>query len=148
MVLQAGSSRQARGNSQATNGIIWPFRPEWACHSGSHQSRCAGTDSVPDQPQVSPGPPRPLCDIPLGCGLFTRPWTVPRSSLRTLRRVTAFRRPLRRVLLVALFPRSRGPVVGAPGSCWWLRGVVLRWYGPVPSASRLSTTCLAAFPCA
>ena len=34
--------------------------------------------------------PPPLCDIPSGCCSFTGPWTVTRSSLRMLRRVTAF----------------------------------------------------------
>ena len=45
------------------------------------------------------------------------PWTVTRSSLRMLRRVAAFCRPLRPVLLLVAFPRSRGPVVGVPGLC-------------------------------
>ena len=39
--------------------------------------------------------PPPLCDLPLGRGFFTGPWTVTRSSLRMLRRVAAFCRPLR-----------------------------------------------------
>ena len=37
----------------------------------------------------------PPCDIPSGCCFFTGPWTVTRSSLRMLRRVAAFCRPLR-----------------------------------------------------
>ena len=49
----------------------------------------------------------PLCDIPLGC-FFTGPWTVTRSSLRMLRRVAAFCRPLRPVFLLG----SWSPVVG------------------------------------
>ena len=53
----------------------------------------------------------PLCDIPSGCCSFTGPWTVTRSSLRMLRRVATFCRPLRPVL----FPRSRSPVVGVLG---------------------------------
>ena len=63
------------------------------------------------------GSPRstPLCDIPSGCRSFTGPWTVTRSSLRMLRRVAAFCRPLRLVLLLVLFPRSRSPVVGVLG---------------------------------
>ena len=60
----------------------------------------------------------PLCDNPLGCCFFTEPWTVIRSSLRMLRRVTAFCQPLRPVLLLVSFPRSRSPVVGMPGLCW------------------------------
>ena len=59
----------------------------------------------------------PLCDIPSGCCSFTGPWTVARSSLRMLRRVAAFCRPLRPVLLLVSFPRSRSPVVGVLGLC-------------------------------
>ena len=58
-----------------------------------------------------------LCDIPSGCCFFTGPWTVTRSSLRMLRRVAAFCRPLRPVLLLVSFPRSRSPVVGVLGLC-------------------------------
>ena len=65
----------------------------------------------------------PPCDIPLGCCSFTGPWTVTRSSLRMLRRVAAFCRPLRPVLLLVSFPRSRSPVVGVLGLCWMWRGV-------------------------
>ena len=54
----------------------------------------------------------PLCDIPAGCCFFTGPWTVTRSSLRMLRRVAAVCRPVRPVLLLVLFLRSRSPVVG------------------------------------
>ena len=57
----------------------------------------------------------PLCDIPSGCCFFTGPWTVTRSSLRMLRRVAAFCRPLRPVLLLVSFPRLRSPVVGVLG---------------------------------
>ena len=57
-------------------------------------------------------PPR---DIPSGCCFCTGPWTVTRSSLRMLRRVAAFCRPLRPVLLLVSFPPSRSPVVGVPG---------------------------------
>ena len=59
----------------------------------------------------------PLCDIPSGCCSFTGPWTVTRSSLRMLRRVATFCRPLRPVLLLVSFPRSRSPVVGVLGLC-------------------------------
>ena len=59
----------------------------------------------------------PLCDIPSGCCSFTGPWTVTRSSLRMLRQVAAFCRPLRPVLLLVSFPRSRSPVVGVLGLC-------------------------------
>ena len=60
---------------------------------------------------------RPPCDIPSGCCSFTGPLTVTRSSLRMLRRVAAFCRPLRPVLLLVSFPRSRSPVVGVLGLC-------------------------------
>ena len=59
----------------------------------------------------------PLCDIPSGCCSFTGPWTVTRSSLRMLRRVAAFCRPLRPVLLLVLFPCSWSPVLGVLGLC-------------------------------
>ena len=65
----------------------------------------------------------PLCDIPSGCCSFTGPWTVTRSSLRMLRWIAAFCRPLRPVLLLVSFPRSRSPVVGVPGLCWRWRDV-------------------------
>ena len=60
-----------------------------------------------------PPPPSlyPLCDIPSRCCSFTGPWTVTRSSLRMLRRVATFCPPLRPVLLLVSFPRSRSPVV-------------------------------------
>ena len=61
--------------------------------------------------------PDPLCDSPSGCCSFTGPWTVTRSSLRMLRRVAAFCRPLQPVLLLVSFPRSRSPVVGLLGLC-------------------------------
>ena len=60
----------------------------------------------------------PLCDIPSGCCFFMGPWTVTRSSLRMLRRVCAFCRPLWPVLLLVSFSHSRSPVVGV---------LVLRW---------------------
>ena len=62
-------------------------------------------------------PPPPPCDSPSGCCSFTGPWTVTRSSLRMLRRVAAFCRPLRPVLPLVSFPRSRSPVVDVPGLC-------------------------------
>ena len=51
----------------------------------------------------------PLCDIPLGRCFFTGPWTVTRSSLRMLRRVAAFCRPLRPVLLPVSSPPPPPP---------------------------------------
>ena len=41
-----------------------------------------------------------------------------------LRRVAAFCRPLRPVLLLVSFPRSRSPVVGVLGLCWMWRDVL------------------------
>ena len=67
--------------------------------------------------RASDPPPPPLCDIPSGCCSFTGPWTVTRSSLRMLRRVATFCWPLRPVLLLVSFPRSRSPVVGVLGLC-------------------------------
>ena len=109
----------------------------------------------------------PVCDIPSGCCLFTGPWTVTRSSLRMLRRVAAFCRPLRPVVLLVSFLRSRSPVVGVLGLCWMWHGVPFtRQRRPVVGVLRLywllrgsfdcfgcphtgrSTTCLAAYLCA
>ena len=70
----------------------------------------------------APRPP-PLCDIPSGCCCFTGPWTVTRSSLRMLRRVAAFCRPLQPVLPLVSFPRSRTPIVFVLGLCWMWRDV-------------------------
>ena len=112
-----------------------------------------------------PPPPPALCDIPLGCYFFTGPWTVTRSSLRMLRRVAAFCRPLRPVLLLVSFPRSpvvgvlglcwmwrdvpfarqRRPVVGVLGLCWLLRGMFDCFCCPHTSILSPSTTCIAAF---
>ena len=78
----------------------------------------------------------PPCDIPSGCCFFTGPWTVTRSSLRMLRRVAAFCRPLRPVLLLVSFPRSRSPVVGVPGLCWMWRDVP---FAPPPPGIRRAT---------
>ena len=111
----------------------------------------------------------PLCDIPSGCCSFTGPWTVTRSSLRMLRRVATFCRPLWPVLLLVSFPLSRSPVVGVLGLCWMRHGVpfacqrrpivgVLRmcWLlsgsfdcfcCPHTSVHRPSIACLAVFLC-
>ena len=98
--------------------------PDSPCHldfyfhasglSGGHLGPSVGLDR----------PPPPPCDIPSGCCSFTGPWTVTRSSLRMLRRVAAFCRPLRPVLLRVSFPRSRSPVVGGPGAVLDVAGVV------------------------
>ena len=89
----------------------------------------------------------PLCDIPSGCCSFTGPWTVTRSSLRMLRRVATFCRPLRPVLLLVSFPRSRSPVVGMLGLCWLLPGSFDCFGCPRASVHRPSIACLAVFLC-
>ena len=74
----------------------------------------------------------PLWDIPSGCCSFMGP----RSPLRMLRRVAAFCRPLRPVLLLVSFPRSRSPVVGVPGLCWmWQDVPFVRQRCPVVGAT-------------
>ena len=83
-------------------------------------------------------PPPPPCDIPSGCCFFTGPWTVTRSSLRMLRRVAAFCRPLRPVLLLVSFPCSRSLVGGVLGLCWLLRGSF-----DAPPAPRFSPSAIA-----
>ena len=82
----------------------------------AHTCACFEFNGVFSQP-VPEWVPLPLCDIPSGCCSFTGPWTVTRSSLRMLRRVAAFCWPLRPVLLLVSFPRSRSPVVGVLGLC-------------------------------
>ena len=61
-----------------------------------------------------------ICTPYRKCNLIKR--TVTRSSLRMLCRVAAFCRPLRPVLLLVSFPRSRSPVV-------WCVGAVLNVAG-------------------
>ena len=87
--------------------------------------------------------PPPPCDIPSGCCSVTGPWTVTRSSLRMLRRVAAFCRPLRPVLLLVSFPRSRSPAVGVLGLCWLLWGSFDCLCCP---RARPSIACLAVLP--
>ena len=84
-------------------------------------------------PHTPPPPPSP-CDIPCGCCFFAGAWTVVRSPLRVLRRVAAFCRPLRPVLLRALFPRSRSAVIGCTGAVLVAAGAVCA--SAVPSSWR------------
>ena len=87
-----------------------PWRPHRLGVQVSFRALRGGAGCVPNERDS-------LCDSPSGCGFFTGPWTVPRSSLRMLRRVATFCRPLRPVLLLVSFPRSRSPVVGVLGLC-------------------------------
>ena len=143
------------GLSRDTHG--WTFEPDF---SGDAAARCV--DRAPGDPNLRPratkaqsrgnkgqngprlqytkgvqplplSPPAPLCDIPSGCCFFTGPWTITCSSLRMLRRVAAFCRPLRLVLLLVSFPQCAGAVLDVAGcavctsaapSCWCI-GVVL-----------------------
>ena len=103
-------------------------RPRPRCCHPSSSSPSSPSPSPPSHlpPPSSASPARlapPQCDIPLGCCFFTGPWTVTRSSLRVPRRVAAFCRPLRPVLLLVSFPRSRSPVIGVPGLRWMWHGV-------------------------
>ena len=93
-------------------------------------------------------PPSPLCDIPSGCCSFTGPWTVTRSSLRMLRRVAAFCRPLRPVLLLVSFPRSRSPGVGLLGMCWmWQYVPFARQRRPIIDVLRMCWLLPGSFDC-
>ena len=93
---------------------------------------------MPHGPRPSPSlcaTPPPPCDIPSGRCFCTGPWTVTRSSLRMLRRVAAFCRPLRPMLLLVLFPRSQSPAVGVPGLCrMWQDVTLARQRRPVVGA--------------
>ena len=92
--------------------VTWRLKP-WPGGRGGG----GALPMIVSRSNISLAPPPPLCDIPSGCCFFTGPWTVTRSSLRMLRRVAAFCRPLRPVLLLVSFPRSRSPVVGVLGLC-------------------------------
>ena len=113
--------------------------------------------------------PEPLCDIPSDCCSFTGPWTLTRSALRMLRWVAAFCRPLRPVLLLVSFSRSRSPVgvlglcwmwhdvpfarqrrpiIGVLRMCWLLPGSFDCFCCPRASVHRPSIACLAVFLCA
>ena len=93
-------------------------------------------------------PPLPLCDIPSGCCSFTGPWTVTRSSLRMLRRVAAFCRPLRPVLLLVSFPRSWSPVFGVLGLCWmWQDVPFARQRRPIIGVLRMCWLLRGSFDC-
>ena len=114
----AGDTRWGPVSAGSTTGPApWSKRlPSWTPPEGGGGGRGAGLHtSDPDchmptcTNNTSTGPcdapPPPPCAIPSRCCSFTGPWTVTRSSLRMLRRVAAFCRPLRPVLLLVSFPR-------------------------------------------
>ena len=103
------------------------IRPCVKCHSIRENSTWLCSDSKSknakkirafEGPRGCFLPHCPLCDIPSGCCFLTGPWTVTRSSLRMLRRIAAFCRLLRPVLLLVSFPRSRSPIAGVLELCW------------------------------
>ena len=112
-----------------------------------------GARGDPQGHQVTPAPPltrsapAPLCDIPSGCCSFTGLWTVTRSSLRMLRRVAGFCRPLWPVLLLVSFARQWRPMIGVLRMCWLLPGSFDCFCCPHTSVHRPSIACLAVFPC-
>ena len=98
---------------RARMGGAWV--PRWVgVEEGGFGKRCESLRGYGVPRGLLPPPP---CDSPSGCCFFTGPWTVTRSSLRMLRRVATLCRPLRPVLLLVSFPRSRSPVVGVLGLC-------------------------------
>ena len=154
---RGGSEKSSFAMDLVEQKLTIPFGPKFRI-----------TDVRSCQSRPFPYPP-PLCDMPSGCCFFTGPWTVTRSSLRMLRRVAAFCRPVWPVLLLVSFLRSRSPVVGVPGLCWLRRLPFVRQQCPVvgvpqlcwvlqgslggsccprTSVLRSSTPCLAAFLCA
>ena len=115
-------ARESGAESQAparVHRIHWAVPPSPPAHGTRHppeRLQAVLPQPAPLTAADSPALP-PLCDIPSGCCSFTGPWTVTLSSLRMLRRVAACCRPLRPVLLLVSFPRSRSPVVGVLGLC-------------------------------
>ena len=95
-----------------------PFSPLASCLYAQARRRCRRVRASKANSKCCP-----LCGIPSGCCSFTGPWTVTRSSLRMLRRVATFCRPLRPVLLLVSFPRLQSPVVDVLGLCWLWRDV-------------------------
>ena len=133
-------NRHSESTAQPFHPSMWPV----ACGCGSggprmpHESEDGASAATPEHAGARGGKDSshthshtpPPCDIPSGCCSFTRPWTVTRSSLRMLRRVAAFCRPLQPVLLLVSFPRSRSPVVGVPGAV-----LNVRWCAVCASAA-------------
>ena len=92
-----------------------------------HFCRC----HAPPRPTPMDHPPTKLCEVPLGCGFFTGPWTVTRSSLRMLRRVNAFDR-CTRCFLRCRFSASGAQQLGNWGLCWlsWGRLTIFAAHSP------------------
>ena len=128
--VEGGGGGAHSPQPRAVPGCPFAAPQRWNVRSGQQRnvrSGERGTD-IPLSPTTPhPPPPAPFTPIPVGRHpppprvTFRRvvaplrgPWTVTRSSLRMLRRVAAFCRPLRRVLPLVSFPRSRSPVVGVP----------------------------------
>ena len=112
--LRAGAEEHRRVPTAAAPPLWCPPSPPCRRRQRLHTPSC---------PRPSHREATPLYDILSGCCSFTGPWTVTRTSLRMLRRVAAFCRPLRPVLLLVSFPRLRSPVVGVLGLCWMWRDV-------------------------
>ena len=115
-ITSACSGGAVHGDGSADNWmpllcVPSPPAPTWFCVQAERPS------GPPDEKMATHPLSTPLCGIPSGCCSFTGPWTVTRSSLRMLRRVAAFCRPLRPVLLLVSFPRSWSPVVGVLELC-------------------------------
>ena len=102
--------------------ILWsaalcpaPVTPDDSKRRGAGGTRPPGHSWTMIPKQIYPPP----CDIPSGCCFFTGPWTVTRLSLRMLRRVAAFCRPLRPVLLLVSFAEPSGWCAGAVPNVAW-----------------------------
>ena len=119
-------------------------RMHTTCRSAAGDRReCALVDLQPHARRSVRQPPPPRVTFRrVAVSLRGPRQSVTRSSLRMLRRVAAFCRPLRPVLVS--FPRSRSPVVGVPGLCgMWRDMPFARQRRPVVGANdpcyRLST---------
>ena len=117
-----GGTRHDRAHAVRPDRLLVPFGGVVRGGGGGPPNEW-GSNAVEHSGGSTPELSALLCDIPSGCCSFTGPWTVTCSPLRMLRRVAAFCRPLRPVLLLVSFPRSRSPVVGALELCWMWQDV-------------------------
>ena len=168
------------GPSERYRRVLKVWSAEWGgggCHCGPLGAVSRGPHGMrgmrSSDSQGSPVPLRLLMAPP--CLTFRRGVVSLRGPgqspvLPFTASVAAFCRPLRPVLLLVSFLRSRSPVVGVLGLCWmwqdvpfacqrrpvvgvlglcWLlRGSFDCFWCPHTSVLRPSTTCLAVFPCA